>query len=164
MLDKINERIAKFYGVEPNPEAENILWEVFYAKKEEVTEACLALVHWYETTVAPDLQLLMQKRKELSTKAVYLALMVGQAGKVFRGTHVRSKLAYFGRALALAEETTVSKAQMQAYEDNGDIRKKEAEAESAHEIGKLILNQINKVLDSMTQEIADLRVELKNQQ
>lgn len=161
MLNKINERIAAAYGVEVKSEVENILWEVFYTKKDQVTTDCLKIVSWYETSVAPPLSQIMDQRRILATKSVFLATMVGQAGKVFRGTHVRSKLKQYERAITIAEETAVSKAQMISYVDNAELRTREAEAESAHELGRLILNQINKVLDAMNQEIADLRNEQK---
>lgn len=166
MIHELNQQIAKVYNSEPNKEVEKIIMRAFIGKQNDVVDKCLSVIKWYETALSPSLGELFEKRKELVTQSVYLAVMTGVAGKHFRTYHVKRKVQFSRDTYNLTsteEKMAVSRAEHKAYADGADMREKEAMGESAHEAGRLFLSQINQVLFAMQQEIADLRKEQANE-
>lgn len=159
-IRELSQEIAKIYGAQSLEAAEEAINKFVYGVWGEALEEVANIIDWYENTVSPPLHELMDKRKHLASNLFFVSAMVGQAGKVYRSYYAKRKIDFSSRTIANIEEFgAVGKAEHQAMVDTAALRLKEVEAESSYEKGKFLVMSANKVLDSMQQEIADLRRE-----
>lgn len=127
------------------------------------------IVQWYERISRDDsfndVASLMQKRGQLAASTVELAKRIKERGIMLRQLKFTTDLAMKRRFIELTQTTdpatgkthTGAKADTMAWEQMADSHDKIETAEGEQEGDKIVLRQLNQVLEAMKQDIAELR-------
>lgn len=128
----------------------------------DILESIEELINSYERSIlSNDIAGLIQLRDRLAISSFRLA----QAATEYRGDYNR---AYLGRkisvnnaALRLMKDHhfTVSKADKEAFDLNKGKYEKELEAQTLNDQYDILLRQVNKILEAMSQRISYLKTE-----
>jgi hypothetical protein len=119
-----------------------------------------ALILEYETQGPHELVRLMNMQRELAAQSYWYSQLLGQVAKDYRTARVNRKTE---NALIIAKSKASSVAarvaEAEANHHYRELYRAEYELEGRLVAGKLQIGAINKVLDSMRQEISDLKKE-----
>jgi hypothetical protein len=119
-----------------------------------------ALILEYETQGPHELIPLMDMQRKLSAQSYWYAKLLGDIAKEYRAFRVRRK-SYLTINVQKSSQTSnaAREAEVKASKTYRDLEEQEETLEGRKEAGRLQLGAINKVLDSMRQEISDLKKE-----
>jgi len=118
---------------------------------------------WFDkNSTTSELSELMEKRDKLTVLSYGMAKDVGDSQTAYNDLYFIRRLHVSKTINKLAKEgLAISKSEYIAVEENQDIFIAEKEKESEAFKNSLLLKQINKILEAMTQRIALLRQELQ---
>ena len=131
----------------------------------KVTEEITDIIETYHATTieAHNLAYLMGMRKELSIKAFQLGKEVANYKYHKEVTTAQRKTLYAKKKLYYLSGSTLGKADLLAEEQIEEIRLKEAKYDGLYAGGKITLDTVKDVLQSLLQDVSQLRLEYKNQ-
>lgn len=126
-------------------------------------EAINKIISWYKAQKKGynDIEYLIYTRRKLSCSLFELATIVGEAFEVFKEFEYDRKHTHETERLRIkkSQVTTVSDAEMQAAALAAPMRKNENQAEAMYKRLYMIHQAGNEVLQTLNQEIANLRSE-----
>ena len=130
-----------------------------------ITEKITDIVATYHATEieAHNLAYLMGMRKELSVYAYELGKMTAKYKRLLEETKAQRKSKFAKAKLNHLTDTTLGKAELLAESEIEEIRMNEARFDGNYIGSKIILEQTSEVINSMMQDISQLRLEYKNQ-
>lgn len=117
----------------------------------------------YEQKEKLSIDELMNSARVLSTQLYLVADAIGEAGKIYRKYNFERKLEFSRKTVFYSKENSISKSEHMARDAVSELQKKEVEAESSYEKGRLLFRSIDNVLQRMNQEIAEER-KIRDQQ
>jgi hypothetical protein len=130
-----------------------------------ITEKITDIINTYHATTieAHNLAYLMGMRKELSVYAFELGTFTAKYKRLLEETKAQRKSRFAKQKLKHLEDSTLGKAELLAEQDIEEIRMNEARLDGNYIGSKIILEQCNEVINSMQQDISQLKLEYKNE-
>lgn len=130
-----------------------------------ITEKITDIIATYHATTieAHNLAYLMGMRKELSVYAYELGTVTAKYKRLLEETKAQRKSSYAKHKLKFLDGSTLGKAELLAESEIEEIRMNEARFDGNYIGSKIILEQTSEVINSMMQDISQLRLEYKNQ-
>jgi hypothetical protein len=130
-----------------------------------ITDKITSIIETYHATTieANNLAYLMGMRKELSVYAFELGISTAKYKRLLEETKAQRKSKFARQKLNHLENSTLGKAELLAEQDIEEIRMNEARLDGNYIGSKIILEQCNEVINSMQQDISQLKLEYKNE-
>lgn len=130
-----------------------------------ITDKITDIIATYHATTieASNLAYLMGMRKELSIYAFELGVSTAKLKRSLEDCKAVRKTSYAKNKLKHLDGNTLGKAELLAEADIEQIRFNEANFEGKYLGAKIILEQVNEVIKSIVQDVAQLKLEYKNE-
>ncbi len=127
-----------------------------------ITDKLIELIQDYNSTTieAKHLDYLMGLRKDLSSIAFFFGKDVANLKRDLEQCKAQRKIDFY-RIQEKHLDEGLGKSVVYAEKSIGDIRKQEGKLEGNYAGSKIILEQVNQVIQSLNQDVAQLRLEFK---